>query len=82
MKIYKVYMDLQLVIPRLREFRLKEYNSTFPIVFIEAKDPDDACYKAIYNLVSGLLSQDSSVETSLLCRSIVHDIRIIKVSPS
>ena len=82
MKIYKVFMDLELVISRLRNFRLKEYNSSFPIVFVDAKDPDDACYKAIYNLVSSVLSQDSSLETSLLCREIVFDIRIIKVSSS
>ena len=59
MKIYKVFMDLELVISRLRKFRLKEYNSSFPIVFVDAKDPDDACYTAIYNLGSSVLSQDS-----------------------
>ena len=72
-------MDLELVISRLRGFRLKEYNSSFPIVFVEAKDPDDACFRALYNLVSNILSQDSSPETSILCREIVFDIKVIKV---
>ena len=79
MKLYKVFMDLELVISRLRVFRLKEYNSSFPIVFVEAKDPDDACFRALYNLVSNILSQDSSPETSILCREIVFDIKVIKV---
>lgn len=79
MKLYKVFMDLELVISRLRGFRLKEYNSSFPIVFVEAKDPDDACFRALYNLVSNILSQDSSPETSILCREIVFDIKVIKV---
>ena len=75
-------MDLELVISRLRKFKLKEYNSPFPIVFVDARDPDDACYKAIYNLVSTVLSQDSSLQTSILCREIVFDIRVIKVYSS
>jgi hypothetical protein len=79
MKIYKVFMDLELVVSRLREFKLKEYNTPFPIVFVEARDPDDACYKAMYGLLSSVLSQDSSPQASRLCREIVFDIRIIKV---
>ena len=79
MVIYKVYLDLSLVIARLKRFKLKEYNSTFPIVFVEAKSPDDACFKATYGLVNTLLKQDDSIQTRLLCRSIKHDIRIIQV---
>ena len=79
MVIYKVFLDLSLVISRLRGFKLKEYNSNFPIVFIEAKSPDDACFKAVYILITGILKQDDSVETRLLCRDIKPDIRIIKV---
>lgn len=80
MKIYKVHLDLSLVIGRLREFKLKEYNSAFPIVFVEAKSPDDACFKSVYILIQGILRQDSSIETRLLCRNIKEDIRIIKAS--
>ena len=79
MVIYKVYLDLTLVMPRLKGFKLKEYNSNFPIVFVEAKSPDDACFKSVYVLINGILKQDDSVETRLLCRSIKEDIRIIKV---
>ena len=79
MVIYKVYLDLTLVMPRLKGFKLKEYNSNFPIVFVEAKSPDDACFKSVYVLINAILKQDDSVETRLLCRSIKEDIRIIKV---
>ena len=79
MVIYKVYLDMILVMPSLKRFKLKEYNSNFPIVFVEAKSPDDACFKAVYSLVSMLLKQDDSVSTRILCRQIKHDIRIIKV---
>tara|TARA_Y100001938_G_C7864053_1_gene317036 strand:+ start:255 stop:506 length:252 start_codon:yes stop_codon:yes gene_type:complete len=80
MKIYKVKMDLSLVMSRLKKFRLQEYNDNFPTIFVEAKDPDEACYLAYYKLVEILLKQDNSKETSILAKSILHDIFIRKVS--
>jgi hypothetical protein len=80
MLIFKVRLDLSLVINRLVRFDLREYNSTEPILFIEATDPDGACFKAIFNLIQIILKQDDSIESRLLCRSIREDIRVIKVS--
>lgn len=78
MLIYKVYLDLSLVISRLKAFQLMEYNSAFPIVFVEANNPDDACFKAVYTLIQMILKQDDTVETRILCRNIKRDIRVIK----
>tara|TARA_R110002051_G_C8653109_1_gene487879 strand:+ start:53 stop:301 length:249 start_codon:yes stop_codon:yes gene_type:complete len=78
MKTYKVYMDLTLVIYQLTKFDLKEYNTAFPIVFVESSDPDGACYKAIYQLIQIILKQDNSLETATLCRRLKNDARIIK----
>ena len=80
MLIFKVHLDLSLIINRLIRFNLHEYDSTEPIVFIEAADPDGACFKAIFNLIQIILKQDSSIESRLLCRSIREDIRILKIS--
>tara|TARA_Y100000004_G_C8684735_1_gene314836 strand:- start:138 stop:389 length:252 start_codon:yes stop_codon:yes gene_type:complete len=80
MKIYKVKMDLSLVIARLKKFRLHEYSDPFPTIFVEAKDPDEACYLAYFKLVEILLKQDNSQETSFLAKDILHDINIRKVS--
>ena len=55
MKIYKVHMVLTLVIPRLKKYELEDYNSSTPIIFVEAKDPDDACYKAMHKLAQKIL---------------------------
>jgi len=78
MAIYKIHLDLSLVISRLKAFKLREYNSAFPIVFVEAKSPDDACFKVVYNLLKMILDQDDSVEARLLCRNIRKDIRVLK----
>ena len=80
MKIYKVEMDLSLVIRRLKHFELHEYNSEKPILFVEAKSPDDACHKAYFKLVALILKQEHTKETILLTNEILHDISITKVS--
>jgi hypothetical protein len=46
---------------------------------VEAKDPDGACHAAVYGLFEIMYKQDSSIETKLLFRDLVHDIRVIKV---
>ena len=79
MKTYKVFMDLTLIIYELTKFDLKQYNTSFPIVFVESDDPDGACYKALYRLIQIILRQDASMETTMLCRKLKNEIRITKV---
>ena len=78
MPIYKVYLDMTEVIVSLKPYTLGKYNAMFPIVFVEARNPDDACFKAVYNLVKLLLAQDDSVKTRLLCRQIRRKVKIMK----
>jgi|TARA_R100000406_G_scaffold23660_1_gene15073 hypothetical protein len=82
MKIYKVYLDMTLIISRLKKFRLYEYNTSSPIVFVEADDPDGACFKATYQLIRIILDQDNSEETKEICKDIKTDMRVLKVSTS
>jgi len=72
-------MVLTLVIPRLKKYELEDYNSSTPIIFVEAKDPDDACYKAMHKLAQKILKSDHSVETLNFIKDIFNDIRIIKI---
>lgn len=80
MKIYKVSVCLKLVLTRLKSFYLFEYNSENPIIFVEAADPDDACYKTIHNLATIVFRQNGSPETVELFNEIKYDIRITKVT--
>jgi hypothetical protein len=79
MKIYRLTLCLQLVISRLKKFDLKQYNSERPIIFVEANNPDEACYRAIYNLTSIILKQDDSKATIELLKEIMYDVRVIKI---
>ena len=79
MKIYKIHMILTLVMPRLKKYELEDYNSSTTIIFVEAENPDDACYKAMHKLAGKILRSDHSIETLNFIKDIFHDIRIIKI---
>ena len=79
MKIYVLYIDMTLILPRLKKYRLQEFNSQFPIIFIEAEDPDDACYKCSCKFTEILLKQDYSKENAEFIKNISYELRILKV---
>jgi hypothetical protein len=79
MRIYTVELDLGLVFSRLKAFHLKEFNSERPSIFIEANDPDDACYFTSCKFAETILKQNESPETAELLRDIYPDIRITRV---
>ena len=79
MSIYKIYMDLTAVIARLKKYDLGVFNSTAPIIMVDADDPDDACYKAYHKLNMKLLKKDHSVEGIEFAKDILNDIRVLKV---
>ena len=79
MKIYKISIDLSLVLQRLKRFQLYEYQHSHPTIFVEANNPDEACHKAYYTLASIILKQDPSKKTSRLIKDIFNDITILKV---
>lgn len=79
MKIYTVRLDMTYVLGRLKKFQLREFKVQFPILFIEAKDPDDACYFTMCKFSELLLKQKESVETAQLIKTLQNDIRITKV---
>ena len=80
MKIYKVELDLSLVMGRLKKYDLQQYNSSRPMVFIQAENPDDACHLAYYQLAEIILKQDLSTETALFVRELLFDVSVKSVS--
>lgn len=68
-----------LVLHRLKNFELGKYGCKSPIIFVEANDPDGACYAATQQLFDIIYLQDPSIETKLLFRDILLDIKVTKV---
>jgi len=79
MKMYKLHIDMYLILPRLKKFRLGDYNAVTALVFIEAKSADDACGIAWEQLVKMIQKQDNSTETNLLLKDLKEDFKVTKV---
>tara|TARA_Y100000004_G_C8677779_1_gene312039 strand:+ start:71 stop:322 length:252 start_codon:yes stop_codon:yes gene_type:complete len=79
MKIYKVELDLSLVMARLVSFNLQEFNSARPTIFVEANDPDEACFLAQHRFASVLLKKDSSRKIAEFIVEVLADISVKKV---
>ena len=79
MKIYKLQLCMILVLHRLKKFELGKYGSKSPIIFVEASDPDGACHAATHQLFDIMYLQDPSIETKLLFKDILPDIKVTKV---
>jgi hypothetical protein len=79
MKLYCLKVDMLMVLSRLKAFNLYEFNHPDTIIFLEAKNADDACYRLSCKFSELLLKQDESIETAELIKELVHDIRITEV---
>ncbi len=79
MKVFKVELDMTYVLARLKKFKLQQYNTQYPIIFVEASDPDGACHLAIYQLAAILIDQESTYENAQFIKDLIHDIIVLKV---
>lgn len=81
MQNYKLSIDLSNIILELQKSKLNlyEYNQPFLLLFIEAENPDDACYLVLHRLISLILRQKQDVQSRILCRKIRKCIRIDKM---
>jgi len=79
MKIYKVYVCLALVRSKIRHYDIKAYNCENTIMFVEASDPDDACYKAIHEIARNIINKDHSMSTLIFVKDLLYDIKVVKV---
>ena len=80
MKIYTVQFDMTKV-PKefIKAFALGKHEGKHPHVFVEAKDPDGACYVAYCELTEMLLKQDESYDGAVMIKNMIHKIRIVSV---
>lgn len=79
MRNYKLTIDLLDVYSDLSNYDIREFNYQFMLIFIEASDPDDACFSVINRIINAILKQDQSIEARILCRKIRKYIRFDKI---
>lgn len=79
MRNYRIMLDISNVFSRIKHLFLKSYNSPFPTIFITAKDPDEACFEVLNDLINIIMKQNTSVEMRIVCREIRKKSRIDKI---
>lgn len=82
MKTYKVHIDISNIFNDINKFGIREYYQPFICIFIQAKDPDDACYKILIDLIEKILKKENNINTRIFCRLIKYNIRIDKIQIS
>ena len=58
---------------------LIEYRNFFMIVFVEAPDPDEACYLVRQRIKHSILDKSDSIENRIICRLVNRLLRIDKI---
>ena len=80
MKLYKVYMCLELVMGRIAKYKLYEFNSVDPIIFVTADDPDGACFRACAKLANVIIKQRKKNKATLkFIKEVLDDIKIKRI---
>lgn len=79
MKNYRIMLDISNIYKLIKHLHLKTYNSPFPIIFVSATDPDDACAIVFDQLVKIIMDQDSSIKMRIVCRTMKFLCRIDKI---
>lgn len=76
---FRVMLDISDIYVKIKHLKLKTYNSPFPTVFVSAKDPDDACYFAIINLMNLIMDQEPTIQMRIICKKIRRVCKIDKI---
>jgi len=79
MRNYKIRLDICSVYPYIKHLKLKPFDNPFPIVFLSAQDPDDACASVINDLIDILMEQEPSINMRIIARKIRRETRIDKI---
>lgn len=79
MRNFKINIDLTDIYIDLLPYKLKEYPMPYLTMFIEADDPDDACYELVNKIIDDILRRDGSIKTRIFCRKLKKLIRFDKI---
>lgn len=81
MKNFKVSIDLSNIFKDISQFKIREFDAPFLIIFIQASNPDEVCSELIYRIINEILKKDNSIKTRIICRCVRKNIRFDKIQP-
>jgi len=79
MRNFKVTLDLSDCFARVSKYELREFDSPFLTIFIQASDPDEVCYELVERIVNQILKKDSSIDSRILCKEVRKLVRFDRI---
>jgi hypothetical protein len=79
MRNYKVHIDLVDLYEYISEFDLLEYRHLFMIVFVEAENPDHACYLVRKRIKYSIMNTKNTLRARIACRKVNLYLRIDRI---
>ena len=79
MRNFKLHIDIVDLWEYISVLDLIEYRNFFMIVFVEATDPDEACYLVRQRIKHSILEKSDSIENRIICRLVNRLLRIDKI---
>lgn len=79
MQNFRLSVDISDVYKEIKPKLTKEYSFPFFFIFLEADNPDDACYTFLNRLLHSIINKEDTLDNRILCRKIKKYIRIYKI---
>lgn len=72
-------LDISNIYRDIRHLKLKKYDCPFPTVFVSAKDPDDACFVCMNELMKMIIDQEPTIKMRIICKKLRRVCKIDKI---
>ena len=80
--LYRVHIDMTKVLPLMKKVGVKVHNKAEAKVWVDAKDPDEACDLAIRKMCSDIIKERKSTLYKEIAQRVREQASVIKVRRS
>lgn len=76
---FRIMLDISNIYREICHLKLKKYDSPFPTIFVSAKDPDEACFICINDLIKIIIDQQPTIQMRIICKKLRRVCKIDKI---
>jgi hypothetical protein len=77
--IYKIEIDISKILPLLKKVGIHRYKQESTHIFVQADDPDEACFIALAKLAQQMLEENNTAAVKDSIKNLRHMVRVVKL---
>ena len=77
--IYKIEIDISKILPLLKKLGIHRYKNESTHIFVQADDPDEACFIALAKLAQQMLEENNTAAVKNTIKDLRHMVRVVKL---